>query len=105
MTNPPFTLMIDVYVSLHFVYSLYSCVRLLFSFFSLKGQDVVDEVSKSCSVCMINKPWCRKNMHSVFKVFFCSNVYFEDKPSEVVGKYGDPSFNVGPVFQNKFSVI
>ena len=37
--------------------------------------------------------------------FFCDNVNFEAKPSEVVGEEGDPYFDVGPGLKNKFAVV
>ena len=37
--------------------------------------------------------------------FFCANVHFEAKPSEVIKKEGDPFFDVGPGFRNKCTIV
>ena len=59
----------------------------------------------SVSVCALKKPGGGKNIYSVRKVFLFANVHFEAKPSKVVGKEGDPSFDVGPGFKNKCAII
>ena len=38
-------------------------------------------------------------------IFFCADLNFEAKPSEVVGKKGDTSFDVSLGFKNKCAVI
>ena len=50
----------------------------------------------SGSVCVLKKLGGGENTHSVFEFFFCANVHFEAKPSEVIRKEGDPSLDVGP---------
>ena len=51
------------------------------------------------SVLVLEKPGGGKITHSVFKVFFCANVHFKAEPSKVIGKEGDPFFDVGPGFK------
>ena len=77
-------------ISLHLIYSSSSRVRLFFSFslFCREKVGVVREVSGSVRV--LKKPGDRENTHSVFEVFFCTNVHFKAEPSKVVGKEGDP---------------
>ena len=38
-------------------------------------------------------------------IVFCVDVHFEAKPSEVVGKEGDTSFDFSPRFQNKIAIV
>ena len=54
---------------------------------------------------MLKKHGGGGNTHSVFEVFFCANVHFEAKPSKVIGKEGDPFFNVGPGFKKKCAIV
>ena len=96
--NPSFTLMIDIFLNL--IYSPSSRVRLFFSP-SLFCRDNVEVVrGVRVSVRVLKKPGGGENMHSVFEGFFCAYVHFKDKSSKVVGKEGDPFFDVGPVFKN-----
>ena len=57
------------------------------------------------SVRVLNKPGGRNNTLSVFEVFFCANVHFEAKPSEVIRKEGDNFFDVGPGFKNECAIV
>ena len=57
--------------------------------------------SVSGSVCVLNKPRGKKNTHSVFEDFFCADVQFEAKTSEVVGEEGDTSLDISPGFTKK----
>ena len=59
----------------------------------------------SGSVCVLKKPWGGKNTHSVFEGFFCASVHSKAEPSKVIGKEGDPFFDVGPGFKNKCAVV
>ena len=49
----------------------------------------------SGTVCMLNKTGAGKIRIQSSMIFFCANVYFKAKPSEVVGKDGGPYFGVG----------
>ena len=59
----------------------------------------------SGSVRVLKKSGGGENAHSVFEVFFFANVHFEAKPSEVIGKEGDPFFDVGPGLKNKCDIV
>ena len=65
--NNPFTLMNSI--SLHFIYSLSSCLCLFFSshFFCKDKVEVVIEMSGS--ICVLKKPEGGENTHSVLEVF------------------------------------
>ena len=99
VTDNTFTLIIAVY--LHLVYSSSLRVRLNFSLslFWCARVDLVESVSGK--VCALENHRGRKNMYSVFEVFICANVHFEDKQREVVGGEGDYFFDVGPGFKYK----
>ena len=58
------------------------------------------------NVHLLKKPGGRNNAHSVFEgFFFCSNMHFKAKLREVVREEGDPFFNFGPGFKDKYIAI
>ena len=57
-------------------------------------------------VFVLKKPGGGENTHSVFDGFSSRfNVHFKSKPSKVVGREGDPFFDVSPGFKNKCTVV
>ena len=59
----------------------------------------------SGSVCVLKKSEGGKDTHSVFEVFSHADVHFKSEPKKVVGKEGNPFFNVSPGFKNKCAVV
>ena len=54
---------------------------------------------------VLKKPGGGENTHSVFEGFLVLIVHFKSEPSKVVGKEGNPFFNVSPGFKNKCTVV
>ena len=65
-----------------------TCEPMFLSLFLLRAR--VELVgSASGKIYALKKPGVRKKMHSVLRYFFCANVHFEAKPSEMVVEEGD----------------
>ena len=67
----------------------------------MEFQFVVCGASEQWSEC-VEETWIQEeNAFHFWGIFSCSNVHFEDKPSEVVGEEGGSYFGVIPVLKYK----
>ena len=59
----------------------------------------------SDSVCVFKNPGAGKTCIQYSMFFFCANVHFEAKPSEVIKMEGDPSFELVTEFKKKCAIV